>query len=369
MCLKNIINITNTCLEIGYWPIHFKTSITIVIPKPNKVSYDTLKSFRSIILLNMLGKLVKKFIGDRLQFHMISNNFIHQSQLSSLKFKFTSDASITLIHFICMEWVRNLSTSTLAFDISQFFSSLNHCLLTLILEKVGFDSRIVKFFSNYLIGRKTQYFWNSFSSLFFNVDVGVRQGLALSPILSALYLASFLHILENHLKNLKIPVSILSFINNGLLVTQSKFFLFSNSLLFCNYNIVSSLLLKFSLIVEHSKTEVFHFSRSHGLFNPLSLNISFIGGPVLYLKESWKYLDFIFNRKLSFSQHIDFYFNKVISTVKYIKILGNSVRGLIPHQKCLLYRSYILPIALYSFQLWYYNRAPLSYLLKILGKM
>jgi len=57
-----------------------------------------------------------------------------------------------------MEWVRNLSTSTLAFDISQFFSSLNHCLLTLILEKVGFDSRIVKFFSNYLIGRKTQYF-------------------------------------------------------------------------------------------------------------------------------------------------------------------------------------------------------------------
>jgi len=66
---------------------------------------------------------------------------------------------------------------------------LNHCLLTLILGKVGFDSRVVKFFSNYLIGRKTQYFWNSFSSLFFNIDVGVGQGLALSPILLALYLS------------------------------------------------------------------------------------------------------------------------------------------------------------------------------------
>jgi len=127
----------------------------------------------SIVLLNMLGKLIEKVIGDRLQFHVISNNFIHQSQLSGLKFKSTSDTSVALTHFIRMEWVRNLSTSTLAFNISQFFPSLNHHSLTLILGKVGFDSRVVKFFSNYLIGRKTQYFWNSFSSPFLNVDVGV----------------------------------------------------------------------------------------------------------------------------------------------------------------------------------------------------
>jgi len=82
-----------------------------------------------------------------------------------------------------MGWVRNLSTSILTFNISQFFSLLNHCLLILIFEKVGFDLRVVKFFSNYLVGRKTQYFWNSFFSLFFNVDVRVGQGLALSPIL------------------------------------------------------------------------------------------------------------------------------------------------------------------------------------------
>jgi len=99
-----------------------------------------------------------------------------------------------------MGWIRNLATSTLAFDISQFFPLLNHCLLTLILKKVGFDLRVVKFFSNYLVGRKTQYFWNSFSSPFFNIDVGVSQGSALSPILSALYLSPLLHILEIYFK-------------------------------------------------------------------------------------------------------------------------------------------------------------------------
>ena len=180
------------------------------------------KSFKPIILLNTLGKLIEKVIGDRLQFHVISNNFIHQSQLGGLRFKFTMDAGIALIHFIHMRWVKNLSTSTLAFKIAQFFPSLNHQLLSLILRKVGFNSRVVNFFSNYLVDRKTQYYWNNFPSSFFNVNMGVGQGSALSSILSALYLASFLHILENHLKNLNLHISILSFIDDGLLVAQSK---------------------------------------------------------------------------------------------------------------------------------------------------
>ena len=303
------------------------------------------------MLLNILGKLIKKVIGDRLQFHMISNNFIYQSQLGGLKFKSTSNMGIMLTHFICMGWVRNLLTSILAFDISQFFLSLNYWLLTLILGKVDLDPRVVKFFSNYLVGGRTQYFWNSFSSLFFNVNIGVNQGLALSPILSAIYLTSFLHILEKHLKILKIPISILSFVDNSLLVAQSKSFLISNSLLFYSYNIVSSLLVKFGLHIVYSKTEVFHFTRLHGSFNLPPLNLSSIGSPTLYPKNTWKYLEFIFDRKISFHQHIDFYSNKVISMVKCIKILGYSVRGLVSHQKHLLYRSCIFPIALYSFQL------------------
>jgi len=52
-----------------------------------------------------------------------------------------------------------------------------------------------------------------------------------------------------------------------------------------------------------------------------------------------------------------------------MKILGNSTQGIEPTQKRLLYRCCVLPIALYGFQLWFYNRAPLSYPLKILGKM
>ena len=196
----------------------------IVIPKPNKSSYDSLKSFRFIVLLNTMGKLIEKVIGDRLQFQVILNNFIHQSQLEGLKFKSTTNTGIALTHFICTEQIKNISTSFLVFDITQFFSLLNHCLLVLILGKAEFELRVVNFFSNYLVNRKIKYFWNNFSSSLFDVNVGVGQCLALFPILSVLYLSLFLHILEKHSKNLDLKFSILSFVNDGLLITQSKSF-------------------------------------------------------------------------------------------------------------------------------------------------
>jgi len=55
------------------------------IPKPNKASYDLSKIFQPIILLNILGKLIKKVIRKRLQFQAISNNFVHPNQLDRLK--------------------------------------------------------------------------------------------------------------------------------------------------------------------------------------------------------------------------------------------------------------------------------------------
>jgi len=52
-----------------------------------------------------------------------------------------------------------------------------------------------------------------------------------------------------------------------------------------------------------------------------------------------------------------------------MKILGNSSRGLTPSQKRHLYICCSLPIVLYRFQLWYYNKTHFDYFLHILRKM
>ena len=148
---------------------------------------------------------------------------------------------VMLTHFIYISWVKNLFTSMLAFGIVQFFLLLNHQLLPLILIKVSFDPKVSSFFWDYLVSRKTRYFWNNFSSLSFNINVGVGQESALSSILLTLYLSSLFHIFEKWLKNLKIPVSILSFVNDRLFIAQDKSLMVSNSNLF----VVTTLFLLF----------------------------------------------------------------------------------------------------------------------------
>ena len=146
---------------------------------------------------------------------------------------------------------------------------------------MGFNQHIVSFFTNYLVDRKTNYSQNNFSSPTFCINVGVGQGSVLSPILSAFYLSPFIYILENHLKNLKIPTSFISFVDDSLFISQSNSIDISNSHLYCSYNILTNLLEKFGLVVEHSKTEIFHFNRSHGVFNLPPLNLSPLGGNIL----------------------------------------------------------------------------------------
>jgi len=124
--INKLIDIANACINLGHWPSHFKTSTIIIIPKPNKISYDSTKSFHPIVLLNTTGKLFKKMFGEWLQFLLISHDFVHHCQLGGLKYYSSTNAGVILTYIIQSGWVKNLYTSTVAFDITQFFSSLNY---------------------------------------------------------------------------------------------------------------------------------------------------------------------------------------------------------------------------------------------------
>jgi len=199
----------------------------------------------------------------------------------------------------------------------------------------------------------------------------VGQGSALFPILSVLYIISIFHIFEKRSQNIlsTIFVSTLSFVDDSLFISQEKCYKKSNTNLFYSYSIISSLFKQFGLTIKCNKLEVFHFSKATKNFDPPPLDLEPLEEPILQPKDKWRYLRFIFDRKLSFHQHIHFYSNKALSTIKSMKMLGNFTRGLLPLYKQLLYRICIMPIVLYSFQLWYYKMVPLSRPLKELKKI
>src|SRR5207302_6980237 len=73
--------------------------------------------------------------------------------------------------------------------------------------------------------------------------------------------------------------------------------------------------------------------------------------------DTWRYLGFYFDRKLTFRAHVKFYATKALTTVKAMAMLGNSSRGINPSQKRLLYRSFVVPLATYGARLWNFKGA------------
>ena len=99
-CLEKFIHIANACINLEYWLSHFKSTNTIIIPKPNKDSYNSPKSFRSIVLLNTTRKLIEKVISTQLQFQMSANGFLDSHQFGGTQQHSTIDVGLYLTHII-----------------------------------------------------------------------------------------------------------------------------------------------------------------------------------------------------------------------------------------------------------------------------
>jgi hypothetical protein len=70
---SEVVNLANACIHIGHWPFFFKESTLVIIPKLGKPSYSASKAFWPIVLLNILGKLIKKCISNWIQFDCVKH--------------------------------------------------------------------------------------------------------------------------------------------------------------------------------------------------------------------------------------------------------------------------------------------------------
>jgi hypothetical protein len=146
--------------------------------------------------------------------------------------------------------------------------------------------------------------------------VGVGQGSALSPVLSALYIALVMHGFQSHPSSA--GCNILSYVDDGTIITQSKSFSSNLELLKKAYWVVDDLLRSFGLVLEHDKSEIFHFTRAH---HDLLLSLALDASTRLVPKTFWCYLDFFFDRSLSFREHVHYYSTKAFSTVLAMRML------------------------------------------------
>ena len=256
--------IANACLRVRVWPKELKESKTVVIPKLGKLFYDIPKAFRPIVLLNTMGKLFEKMIANRLQFEAAKEDILHPCQFGGVCQNSTEDAGIYLTHLVHAGWAKGLKTSMVAFSLVQYFPSLQHGVIITLLKRMGFATQVCNFFADYLVGHLMRYTWKGELSPPFETSMGVGQGSTLSPILSALYLAPILW--QASLGVLE--AALMSYVDDSTIIVQSKTWDANLTKLRSTYSVVFELTQALSLVLEHDKSEVFHFSRKSGDANP-----------------------------------------------------------------------------------------------------
>jgi hypothetical protein len=244
--------IANACICVGHWPTHFKESLLVIIPKPGKASYSTPKSFRPIVLLNTLGKLVEKMLARRLQFDGVAHNAFEPNQFGGIAQHSTEDAGIYLMHLVWAGWAKGLQMSVVAFDIAQFFLLLNHKVVFEVFSRLGFPAVLGPFLWSYLVGRHTTYKWDSFTSDPFTADMGVGQGSAMSPVLLALYLTLIMRRFRT--SDVGCKVDLMSYVDDGTVIAQSCRVEDNLPLLKEAYEWLFCMFKSLGLVLEHDKS-------------------------------------------------------------------------------------------------------------------
>jgi hypothetical protein len=203
-----------------------------------------------------------------------------------------------------------------------------------ILEKQGFHPKVVNFFKCYLVGRTTHFKWGEAVSPLQNVNVGVGQGSALSPVLTNLYIAPILFKCDpvDSSAPLADKSSLFFYVDDGLLVATSPSCTENVPILREKYQVICRELERIGLRLEHDKTELMHFHQKTTTVLPgIDLGLApFHNGRLLMPSKVWRYLGFYFTLRLRWDYHIKYYATRARSSVQAMLMLGNSIRGLTP---------------------------------------
>ncbi|KAF8730031.1 hypothetical protein AX14_005795 [Amanita brunnescens Koide BX004] len=357
---KAVVALFNKVCFTGAWPLHFKESVSVIIPKLNKPDYTIPKAYRLIALLNILGKLLTKILANRLQHDAAQYNILHRDQYGGIQGHSTIDVGLVLADFISEHRERGWHSSACALDVVQFFPSLSHAVMGKILEWLGFSPTITTLIKSYFQDRVTTYKWDNAFSWKYEFSLGTPQGDCLSPILSALYISVAIRRVFPETMPLA-TTRCLFYVDDGVIITASPSLQTNIAILRVYLLLLLQALSDIGLQVEGSKTELIHFfafelTAAHRLAVSHQPHLDFTWQMVHYdisPAERWRYLGFYFTPTLDFSFHVQFYTNKAFSTIRACAMLGNSVRGIGPRQRAHAYQACVLSVLTYGLPLWY----------------
>ena len=175
-----LLNALNSAYTKGLLSITQRRGLITLIPKKNKPT-NLLKNWRPITLLNCDYKIATKSIASRIR--KVLPKIINNDQTGFLKGRFIGE-NIRLIDSIINDTNTEKIPGLLLFvDFEKAFDSIEWSFIEKTLKYYNFGTSLVTWVKVFYTDISSCVLNNGWSSDFFNLSRGVRQGCPLSPYL------------------------------------------------------------------------------------------------------------------------------------------------------------------------------------------
>ena len=177
---KQLVECLNYAFENGHLSNSQMQAVITLLQKKDR-DKRFVKNWRPISLINVDAKIGAKSLARRLC--KVLPNIIHSDQCAYVKDRLISDAIRTIDDIMWYTRSRGIEGMLVAIDFEKAFDSVDLKFLMRVLEVFNFGPGFIQWIKTFYNGAKSCVINNGYTSHYFDLGHGVRQGDPLSAYL------------------------------------------------------------------------------------------------------------------------------------------------------------------------------------------
>ncbi len=321
----------------GCVPKVYKRDNRVYIPKPGKPNYHTEKSYRSLSLNAIIGKVFERIVTLRFIWYIETTYNIDLNQFAYLKSRNTAQALLSLVQQVKLGFREDKSTVAALVDLEGAFDGVWRQGLLHQLFNSGIKGRMFLYVASFLNERQSRSLVNGIETEWKNTTIGVPQGSVVAPLLFIFYVRHMTTTLVHNVKYADDLTGWVTHINANEAARELQEQL-EGLQTWCN---------KWRLTINTTKTVIMCFNRKKHTDVVVKLN-----GQTLKQVQNSMVVGVTLDEQLTFIPHLERQADRAMSMLNTLTALSFRANGLRHKVGFHLYRSLILPYLEYCAAVW-----------------
>ena len=198
-CLADVwLNLFQICWEFSIVPSVWKEGIVVPVPKKQVRGVCEVDNFRGVSLSSIVCKVMCMVLNGRLSVVAEEEGLIAEEQGGFRKMRGCRDQVLSLVLLGQREMLKKSGGLMTAFiDFSKAYDRIDRGKLWKCLESMGVSEKFLSFLQSLYAGTSCRVRVGDRQSEVLNINVGLRQGCVLSPVLFSLYINSLVDQLKS----------------------------------------------------------------------------------------------------------------------------------------------------------------------------